>query len=358
MNNCLKSTGSAVVIDYEGLVKNIEILRNYNTEKEFIVVAKNDAYNLGIEEVAKVCITEGLNTFAVANLPEALKIKSINKDTNVIILNPIPEEDLITAYENNVHLLIAYINQIEMYNKFLLGANGSGSLSFHIKFNCGMNRYGMTNEELPLLLETLESNKEVKENVIGFMTHFPQADDDMEVHEIQVQRFLRAYEVMKDKFNFKYIHSENSAAFLLKDERLSFCNFARVGIMFYGYRPFEHEIKLEPTMFLSNKIVNIRKMKKGEYLGYGENRVHEDCTVAICPVGYGDGVIAERRKFPVIIKGKKYDVVGNISMSHTYIKVDDSVKIGDVVEVYGRQIRFDDMFGDANSRMMCSLRRK
>ncbi len=142
-----------------------------------------------------------------------------------------------------------------------------------------------------------------------------------------------------------------------KDERLEFCNFGRVGIAVYGYRPCEHHIKLEPTMFLLSKVRSIRNMKKGEYLGYGETRVNENCTVAICTLGYGDGVIGERKNFPVYINDKSYDIVGNISMSHTYIKVDQNVKIGDLVEMYGENIRFDDIKGVTNSRMMCSLKR-
>ncbi len=358
MSNYSKSTGSKVFVDYENLAKNIDILRSYNPNKDIIVVCKNDAYNLGIEEVVKVCFENGLKTFAVANLSEALRVKSLYLEVDVLILNPIEVCDLQVAYENNLHLLIAYIDQVEVFQEFLSKVEGIGNLSFHVKFNCGMNRYGVTNKELPKLLDILEENKLVKENILGLMTHFPQADeDDLSIHELQVVDFINAYNVLKDKLNFKYIHSENSAAFLLKDERLSFCNYGRVGIALYGYRPLEHDIILKSTMFLNNRVVNIRKMKAGDYLGYGENKVNEDCIVAICPLGYGDGVIGERRNFPVYINDKSYNIVGNISMSHTYIKVDENVKIGDIVEIYGDNIRFDDIKGVTNSRMMCSLKR-
>ncbi len=358
MSTYSKYTGSRVFVDYENLSKNIDILKDYNSRKDLIVVCKNDAYNLGIEEVVKVCVAKGVNTFAVANLSEALRVKNLGLDTVVLILNPIENCDLQIAYENNLHLLIAYIEQIETYQKFLSEVNGKGKLNFHLKYNCGMNRYGFRNSELSLLIEELEKNTIVKEGIVGLMTHFPQADeDDLTVHEEQLKDFVSAYEILKGKLNFKYIHSENSAAFLLMDNRLDFCNYGRVGIALYGYRPLEHSIKLEPTMFLNNKIVNIRKMKTGDYLGYGENKVDEDCIVGICPLGYGDGVIGERKNFPVYINGKSYSIVGNISMSHTYIKIDESVNIGDIVEIYGENIRFDDIKGVTNSRMMCSLKR-
>ncbi len=358
MSKYSKSTGSKVFVDYENLAKNVDILKNYNPKKDIIVVCKNDAYNLGIEEVVKTCFRKGLKTFAVANLDEALRVKSTGLDVAVLVLNPIEVRDLQEAFENNLHLLIVNTEQVKVYQDFLSNAKGVGSLSFHLKFNCGMNRYGVTKAELPTVLDLLEKNQLVKENIVGLMTHFPQADeDDLSIHEVQVLDFISAYELLKDKFKFRYIHSENSAAFLLKDERLDFCNYSRIGIALYGYRPLEHNIILEPTMFLNNRVVNIRKMKAGDYLGYGENKVSEDCIVAICPLGYGDGVIGERKNYPVYIKGKKYNVVGNISMSHTYVKVDETVSIGDIVEIYGENIRFDDIKGVTNSRMMCSLKR-
>ncbi len=357
MKNYFEFTGNTVTIDYENLGDNIDILRRYNS-KDLIVVAKNDGYNLGIEEVVKTCVKKGVKIFAVANLSEALRVKKLGLEVEVLVLNPIENEELSIAYENNLHLLVAYFEQVEAFNKFLKNTKVEGGLKFHLKVNCGMNRYGVTNEEIPKLLSLLKSNVSVKENTVGLMTHFPQSEEvDLSLHEVQLNRFIKAYQVLKDEIDFKYIHCENSAAFLLKDERLNFCNYGRVAIIAYGYKPIDHDLKLKPTMFLHNKIVNIRELKKGDYLGYGENKVSEDCRVAICPLGYGDGVIAERKSYPVFINGKMYDIIGNISMSHTYIKVDESVNIGDVVEVYGENIRFDDIKDVTNSRMMCSLKR-
>ncbi len=225
MKNVCRYLGSGrVAVELKAIEKNIDILRDYNKNKDLIVVAKNDAYNLGLESVVETCVNKGISAFAVADVIEGVRAKKVNKDVDVLILNPIDISELAIAHRFNLQLIISDFEQVKIYNECLKDMdknNEKGSLKFHIKFNCGMNRYGRTIEELPQLLEVLEENPFVKDNVVGLMTHFPQSDeDDLSVHELQVQKFISAYELLKDNFNFKYIHSENSAAFLLKDERL------------------------------------------------------------------------------------------------------------------------------------------
>ncbi len=362
MNNCYIYSDNKVHVNYDNIIKNVEVARQYNNKK-IIAVIKNNAYNLGLEKTVEALLNADVTAFAVANLDEGLRTKSIsnglNKESVVLILNPLFEEELKIAYENGLHLVISDLEQVYFYEKFLENnKNVLGSLRFHIKFNCGMNRFGFTPDNLEECKSVILKNTLVAENVVGLMTHYPQSDEDeLQVHDVQVNKFIKAYEFLKQSFNFEYIHSENSAAFLLKYPNLDFCNYARIAILLFGYKPMKHDLQLYPTMFLHNRVAFIREVKSGDYLGYGENnKVSKDTRVAICPLGYGDGVIGERNRYPVYIKGKMYNILNNISMSHTYIEVDENVNVGDLVEYYGENIRFDDINGVTNSRMMCALK--
>ncbi len=363
MNDYYIFTDNKTHINSDNLTKNIEIAKAYNNKK-IIAVIKNDAYNVGINNVVATCLKSDITNFAVANLSEARRTRGMceisNKDANILVLNPLFKDGLLTAYENNLHLIIENLDQIKMYETFLQNhLLEQGSLKFHIKINCGMNRFGFVNTELEKLVSTVFAHPLVSENIVGLMTHYPQSDEDeLQVHNIQVKKFIKAYDFLKQFFNFEFIHSENTAAFLLKYESLDFCNYARLGILLYGYKSMKHHLQLHPTMYLHNRVVSIKNVKKDDYLGYGENnKVAKDTRVAICPLGYGDGVIGERNKYPVYINGNMYNILNNISMSHTYIEVDETVKVGDVVEYYGDNIRFDDINGVTNSRMMCALKR-
>lgn len=355
MKDYLEYSNNKVKINYINVGENIGIIKNYNN-KDIIAVIKNDAYNLGIEGVVQECIKNNVTSFAVANLEEALRVRKISTSAMVLILNPIENELLHIASENKFDLIIPSFEQLNIYNEFLV-KNSNCNLKFHVKFNCGMNRYGFTFDEIGNLINEIKKMPIIK-NIRGLMTHFPQADEtDLTVHNSQVESFIKVYDMLKDIIKFEYIHGENSEAFLLKDSRLSFCNYSRIGVLLYGYVPMNIDIKLKPTMFLENKIINIRTLKKGEYLGYGDNKVTRDCIVGLCPLGYGDGVIGERNKAPVYINGKKYKILGTISMSHMYIELDNTVKVADKVEIFGENIRFDEVPNVTISRLMCSLKR-
>lgn len=350
MSSWQESMENKAVINYDAITANGKLLKEH-CQKEIIAVVKNDAYNAGIINTTKALIKAGINSFAVANLEEAMSIKDIAN--NVIILNPLSEFELRQISNTNIATITSDVTYINLLEKLI----SEGCLfNIHIKTNVGMNRYGIKQTELNVFDQTSNSFNSM---VTGLMTHFPQADEeDLFMHNNQVNEFVKCYELLNDKFNFKLIHSENSAASVKRDKHLDFCNYVRIGILLYGYNGDETvKLNLNPSVTVKTRVRAIRKVKAGENLGYGTTCVERDTVIAICSIGYGDGIIGERNKYPVVIKGKTYPIVNNISMSHTYVAVDEHVYVGDLVEIYGDNIRFDQIKGVTNSRMMCSLKR-
>ncbi len=353
-------SNNRVIINYENITKNIEVLNRYNN-KNIIAVVKNDAYNVGIVNTVLKCTNYGINTFAVANLTEALQINQFKLSVNIIILNPLDQVEFEIANNCGFHLLINSSTYLNIYSSYLDQIKDSkkekSNIKFHLNIDVGMNRFGIKEAEVDLIHNQLKTDENFQDKVIGLMTHFPMADDvDLTRHYEQVKIFAQIYHKLKKDYNFKYIHAENSAAFLLKAKELEFCNFARVGILLYGYKPIESKISLLPTMFLQSKIVNINYLMPGDYLGYGEFKVKQKLKVGICPIGYGDGLIEQRKNFPVYIEGKFYEIL-TMSMSHIYIILDEEIELNDIVEIYGTNIKFDDIKTITNSKMMCPLKR-
>lgn len=350
MSNWQESMENKAVINYDAITTNGKLLKEY-CQKEIIAVMKNDAYNTGIVHTTKALIKAGINSFAVANLEEAMSIKDIAN--NVIILNPLSEFELRQISNSNIATITSDVTYINLLEKLI----SEGCLfNIHIKINVGMNRYGIKQSELNVFGKTSSIFNSM---VVGLMTHFPQADEeDLFEHNEQVNKFVNCYQLLKDKFDFKVIHSENSATSVKRDNRLDFCNYVRIGILLYGYNGDETvKLDLYPSVTVKTRVRAIRKVKAGENLGYGTRYVEKDSVIAICSIGYGDGIIGERNKYPVVINGKTYPIVNNISMSHTYVAVDEHVCVGDLVEIYGNNVRFDQIKGVTNSRMMCSLKR-
>jgi alanine racemase len=86
-------------------------------------------------------------------------------------------------------------------------------------------------------------------------------------------------------------------------------------------------------------VVYVHKGYKGEKIGYeGSYILDSDLNIAIIDVGYSNGI---RRDFSgeVFLKGKRTKVVGKVCMNHIYIACDFDVRIGDIVEFYGDNLK-------------------
>jgi len=142
----------------------------------------------------------------------------------------------------------------------------------------------------------------------------------------------------------------------------------RPGISLYGgYPNFKARelIKLYPVMTLKSRIVEIKRLKKGEYAGYGPNFKAKKATIlGLVPVGYGDGYLRSLSdKGFAWCKGKRVAVVGNISMKALYLDITEleNPQIGDEVILLGgknEEVSADELAslaGTISYELFCNL---
>ena len=97
--------------------------------------------------------------------------------------------------------------------------------------------------------------------------------------------------------------------------------------------------ELRPVMSLHSAVADVKRVSRGESVGYGRTFIAEhDTTIALVPIGYHDGyrrVLSNRSK--VIIREQPAPVVGRISMDWTIVDVTDipGTSIGDEVTLIG-----------------------
>ena len=115
---------------------------------------------------------------------------------------------------------------------------------------------------------------------------------------------------------------------------------ARLGIAMYGVEPNgEESNELKQVMSFYTKVAMIKKVSKGEKIGYGMTyEADTDILVATLPVGYADGLIRSNQGREVYINGNYYPIIGRVCMDQCMIKVDENVKLGDIVEIFGEHI--------------------
>ena len=83
--------------------------------------------------------------------------------------------------------------------------------------------------------------------------------------------------------------------------------------------------------------MSVRKVDSGKYIGYGTYKASEDLFIATLPIGYADGVDLSFRY--VWINGNYCEILAE-TMDMIMVRVSSKVKIGDKVEIIGKNIPF------------------
>ena len=210
----------------------------------------------------------------------------------------------------------------------------------HLFFNTGMNREGIQEDELPGLIKELQSHPHLI--VEWVLSHFFDADSmvDSTINN-QIQCFKRMYyKVLDAWFTPRRRHIGNSAAmFKITDE---FFNAYRPGLALYGYNPlsiqdplYKHGNNVLPVISITSRIMSLQTIWPWEWVSYHhEYRPSDKEIIATVPFGYTEW-LSRTASGTIFIKHRKtfFRQVGAICMNLSTYIVDNSVSIGDEVEI-------------------------
>ncbi|MBF0274167.1 MAG: alanine racemase [Nitrospinae bacterium] len=310
----------------------IKQLTSKGFSDEIIPVLKCNAYGVGAQELSLVCKRSGIEKVAVVRLNEAMEIKDVAP--NILIMNALPEEELETAIKNDF-ILTAYLKEhLEQIDKIAMGVKKQ--VKVHLKINSGMNRFGVDVRDINDFFQSVKKAENIK--VESLFTHYHNAfNSDPSYTQKQFDLFQEVLTQFGDNVHH---HMGNSAALMHYPQFIS--GTSRPGIMLYGSYPSEWMVEkykemLKPVVELKSRVIQVRSLKKGEYVGYGEwSMLEEDAIIALIPIGYGDGYHRNATKNNyVLINKKPFHLFGTVSMDSLTIKVDESVKVGDEVILFG-----------------------
>lgn len=337
------------LINLDDVVRNVETMYK-KVNKPMMAIIKANAYGHGYNQVASaIKDSDMIAAFGVATLKEAIDLRLAGVEKDILVLGAIPLEDLNMVVEYDISLTLY---SKEYLQEIIYLYHHTKPVKVHIKVDTGMNRLGFKSKEE--FEEVLEMCPKHIFKIEGVFTHFATADEPLLDNEYHKQLNLFK-EIIKDK-DFKYIHAQNSASMMYHDETPT--NLTRIGIAMYGVDPAGNECdELKQVMSLYTKIAYIKKVHKGEYIGYGYTyQADEDQYIATLPIGYADGLIRLNQGRHVYINGKEYPIVGRVCMDQCMVRVDESVKIHDLVEIFGEHITLARMARELNTipyEIMC-----
>jgi alanine racemase len=210
----------------------------------------------------------------------------------------------------------------------------------HVKIDTGMGRLGVWHENLEPLF--LELKKHPAIDTEGVYTHFSRADHTDRRYTVeQIKFFDKAVRKIRSMgFKPKYLHAANSMG-LLRFAGAHF-NLVRPGIILYGVQPDKRVTNisgLKPVLSLKARVMFTKTVVKGTGVSYGASyAAPRSTTIATLPLGYSHGYrVGFSNRSSVIIRGKKYPVVGRVTMDQTLVDVGSKQRVRrwDVVTLIG-----------------------
>lgn len=313
-----KTSLAKATIQTDKLINNIhEFKKQIKKETAFMAVVKADAYSHGAIPLAQVMEKAKIvNYFGVAQLQEALELRSAKIKTPILIFNSLRMDEIDLAIQKEITMTVFSKNIAEEIVKRSEKLNKKATI--HLKIDTGMARLGVSSFEEAFELHQILISDFI--TIEGIYTHFADADHadpNQFTHEqfAHFQNILEQFEAQN--IHFELAHSCNTAATLnFPDYHL---DMVRVGLGLYGFNPTtgnELKLNLLPIQKLDAMVTHVKCFPAGESVGYSRTYFSkENMRIATVGIGYADGLaLSLSNKASFTYRGIELPIIGRICM--------------------------------------------
>lgn len=330
-------------------IRTIQKIIGANTK--ICIVIKSNAYGHGINNlihqinnvnpdyIGAVYNNEIITTFNKIGKHNKIKIIRLAPGTPIEVENLIEHHIHIEEVTGSYEHAIVLSKLAQKYNTVL---------NVHLYINTGMYRMGAQEIEGLAKIFSLPAL-----NIVGVMTHFAKAhmsdgSDYLSTKE-QLNLFFDKIKTLKTYNKSLIMHAANSASTI--KFKWTHLDMVRVGDCLYG-ADIEDLDKSQQFLqvfksFKSSVAMIINNIPANTPIGYDGAYVTKPFSLsrtATIRVGFDHGLPKDShsRKIEVLIRGKRYPVIGNVSMSMAIVDIskqslNQPIQIGDEVVIIGIQ---------------------
>lgn len=322
-------------INLNHLLHNIRQIQKKTSPAKVFPVIKADAYGHGAIPVAKCLVKAGFEMFAVAQFQEAMQLRDSGITTPILIFGRLLPGEIPAAVKAGFRITIFGEEDVRRIDESRIDT----AAFVHVNVDTGMGRVGFLVDQKPDLFDLIIRSPYCSWE--GLYSHFATADEEDKTYAaLQLARFRKLLQnISQLKQKPAIIHMANSGAVL--DMADSYFDAVRPGLILYGHYPSletSQAIDLKPVMTFKTYVAHVRQMPANHPISYGRRWTTSKATqIAVLPIGYADGVCrALTNKGEVLIQGKRYPIVGTVTMDQTMVHVEKSpIKPGDEAILWG-----------------------
>ena len=338
---------SALTIDLDAIEANVALLRAHSGQAEVMAVVKADGYGHGMVPSARAALAGGATWLGVAQLGEALELRAAGITAPALAWLSVPGDRYAEAVQQGVDLGVGGLGTL--HEIAAAAREVGGTARVHLKLDTGLGRNGVRFERWPELVDAaLKEQAEGLIEVVGAMSHYAisdaPADPSVQAQTAVFTEALAWAEAHGAHFTAR--HLANSAA-TLTNPAARF-DLVRPGLAVYGLNPSpevpaELAAALRPAMTWAARIAQVKEVPADTGVSYGLTyRTSEPTTLALVPLGYGDGVPRSASDTgPISLGGRRFTVAGRVCMDQFVVDVgtaaaaDLDLRAGQVAVLFG-----------------------
>ncbi len=325
-------------IDLRILSENFNKIKRVVAPAKVMPILKANAYGHGLVRVARLMQELKSDCIGVAVLEEGILLREQGITIPILVLGGIWGNQIPLFLKHDLTITASSLDKLNQIDEF--ASQMKTKAKVHLKIDTGMERIGVHYYTAEKFLESAIKCKNIQ--IDGIYSHLANSElRDTTYTLIQLERFqevLRFFE--KHSIEMPLRHIANSGAILQTPE--AYLDMVRPGIMLYGVYPSNETAKtisVKPALMWKSLVVYFKIIKAGHPVGYGLTwKPKQDIRAVTVPLGYGDGYFRSMsHKAEVLIRGKRYPVVGSISMDQIVVNIEnDSAFNGDEVILIGQ----------------------
>ncbi len=328
-------------INLQAISHNLELVRSIAPNSRILALIKANAYGHGLLASAQTLLAA--DGFGVARLSEAVTLRDAGIVKPIVLLGGVVDAaELGKARELNLTPVINNDHQLVLLEK-CASHQFERKLPVWLKLNTGMNRLGFAGANIESVKHRLEQCAGIELGVV--MSHLACADD---IANPATRKQIDYFNRHTDTWSVARSIAGSGG---ITGWPESHFDWVRPGIMLYGISPFPLDQepqsqqvrqtlrKLKPAMTLKSRLIAVNKVAAGSPIGYSGRWIcKRDSIVGVVGIGYGDGYSRQAQNgTPVLIDGKRYPLIGTVSMDMLTIDLSDrpESKPGDIVTLWG-----------------------
>jgi alanine racemase len=328
---------TVVEVSLARLTENFRAIQAAVAPAAVMPIVKANAYGHGLAAVGRHLVGLGATSLGVAFLEEAVALREAGVRLPILVMGGIFGDQIPVFLRHGLTLTASSIDKLRHIDDTARELGVTAKV--HLKIDTGMERIGVHYYNAQGLLERAAECRHCI--VEGIYSHFANADAaDLTSARLQLSRFLEVL-TWYDRHGLKppARHMANSGAVLQLRE--SHLDLVRPGILLYGVYPsaeVRQTIAVRPALSWKSRVVYFKVVKPDHPVSYGSTwQTDHPARIVTVPVGYGDGYFrALSNTAQVIIRGKRYPVVGRVCMDQVMVNIEwDSAYNGDEVVLIG-----------------------